>query len=87
MRDTHKQNVLYKHIKSFLSNHGISYKEDNESGDYLFYLESEKGKLFTFEICGQYTEFYSDKHFDTVYYFENDYVNLTCEKILTYIKE
>lgn len=85
MSDTNKQKILMHEIEAFLLSHDIKYVLEAESGDYLFYCISDKGNQFTFEICGEYVEFYSDKNHDTIMYFQEDYIHSTIQMINTYL--
>ena len=85
MADTEKQSILLSEVKKFLSNRNIKYRFEDESGDYMFYCESRLGNEFTFELTGQYVEFFSNRTFNVVNYFDGQYVDSTLKMIDKYM--
>ncbi len=86
MKNSIKQADLLKAIESFVSNTKLSFRVEDESGDYLFYLTSKTGEQFTFEVCSGYVEFYGDKSHDLINYSKPNYVDETITMIKRYLE-
>ncbi|RYM32907.1 hypothetical protein ERX46_12700 [Brumimicrobium glaciale] len=82
-----KQIELLKAIENFIINSDLSFKvEEDEMGDYLSYLTSKTGKQFTFEVNGDYVEFYGDRSHDLIDYCDSNYIEKSLKMIQFYLK-
>lgn len=87
VQDSKKQSVLLKEIENFILDNELSFRIEDDSGDYLFYLTSEANKQFTFEVCSGYVEFYSDDSHDLINYSNPEYILETKRMIKKYLED
>lgn len=80
-----KKFELLKAIEDFLVNSDLVFKVEDETGDYLFYVTSNSGNQFTFDVCDGYVEFYGDLSHDLINYYDSDFIEKTLNLIQSYL--
>lgn len=87
VRDSKKQADLLREIENFIFDNELTFRVEDDSGDYLFYLTSKANKQFTFEVCSGYVEFYSDDSHDLINYSNPEYIHETIGMIRKYLED
>lgn len=80
-----RKSDLLKEIENLIIISNLTFRVEDETEDYLFYLTSKSGNQFAFDICDGYVEFYGDRNHDLVDYSEADYIERTIELIKSYL--
>ncbi|PWH86482.1 hypothetical protein [Brumimicrobium oceani] len=85
-QDSKKQTELLKSIENFIITSNLTFRVEDDKGDYLFYLTSKSGLPFTFDVCDGYVEFYGDKSHDLINYYDSDFIEKTLKMIQSYLE-